>query len=295
MSSKCVATFSIVAADLEAGEWGVAVASKFLAVGSVVPWARASVGAVATQSYAHTGFGPQGLSLMEKGLSARKTLEALLADDPQRELRQVGLVDSRGEAATFTGKDCHPWAGGKTGPGWAAQGNILAGPQVVEAMGEAFEKSRGPLAERLLAALKAGDNAGGDRRGRQSAALIVVKEKGGYGGFNDRYIDLRVDDHPRPVDELQRLYRAWRLYFAPSEDEPLALEGRLLQELQEIMAKLGYYRGSITGEWDAATREAYRALIGSENFEERLPFDARHIYPDILQYLREKVSGLERS
>ncbi|MDI3270226.1 MAG: DUF1028 domain-containing protein, partial [Bacillota bacterium] len=215
--------------------------------------------------------------------------------DPQRELRQVGLVDAAGRAATFTGKECHPWAGGKTGPGWAAQGNILAGPQVVETLGRTFEAAGGPLAERLLAALAAGEQAGGDRRGRQSAALLVVKDKGGYGGFNDRYIDLRVDDHLRPVEELQRLYRTWRLYFAPSQEEPIALAGNLLAELQSLMQKLGYYRGAITGEWDALTQEAYRTLIGSENFEERLPFDARHIYPDILQYLRDKAAMGEGS
>ncbi len=283
-----VATFSIVAADPVAGEFGVAVASKFLAVGAVVPWAQAGVGAVATQSYANVSFGPRGLELMASGLSASEALERLLADDPQRELRQVGLVDARGQAATFTGSGCHPWAGGRTGPGYAAQGNILTGPEVVDAMIQAFEATEGPLAVRLLAALAAGDRAGGDRRGRQSAALLVVKPGGGYGGYTDRYIDLRVDDHTDPVAELERLYRIWRLYFEkPSPEQRLPLHGDLLVELQELMRVLGYYQGPAHGQWDEATRRAYATLIGNENFEERIPLDADWIDRAVLEYLRE--------
>lgn len=283
-----VATFSIVAADPVAGEFGVAVASKFLAVGAVVPWAQAGVGAVATQSYANVSFGPRGLELMASGLSASEALERLLADDPQRELRQVGLVDARGQAATFTGSGCHPWAGGRTGPGYAAQGNILTGPEVVDAMIQAFEATEGPLAVRLLAALAAGDRAGGDRRGRQSAALLVVKPGGGYGGYTDRYIDLRVDDHTDPVAELERLYRIWRLYFEkPSPEQRLPLHGDLLVELQELMRVLGYYQGPAHGQWDEATRRAYATLIGNENFEERIPLDADWIDRAVLEYLRD--------
>ncbi len=283
-----VATFSIVAADPVAGEFGVAVASKFLAVGAVVPWAQAGVGAVATQSYANVSFGPRGLELMASGLSASEALERLLADDPQRELRQVGLVDARGQAATFTGSGCHPWAGGRTGPGYAAQGNILTGPEVVDAMIQAFEATEGPLAVRLLAALAAGDRAGGDRRGRQSAALLVVKPGGGYGGYTDRYIDLRVDDHTDPVAELERLYRIWRLYFEkPSPEQRLPLHGDLLVELQELMRVLGYYQGPAHGQWDEATRQAYATLIGNENFEERIPLDADWIDRAVLEYLRD--------
>ncbi len=283
-----VATFSIVAADPAAGEFGVAVASKFLAVGAVVPWAQAGVGAVATQSYANVSFGPRGLELMASGLSASEALERLLADDPQRELRQVGLVDARGQAATFTGSGCHPWAGGRTGPGYAAQGNILTGPDVVDAMANVFESTEGPLAVRLLAALAAGDRAGGDRRGRQSAALLVVKPGGGYGGYTDRYIDLRVDDHTDPVTELERLYRIWRLYFEkPSPEQRLSLRGDLLVELQELMRVLGYYQGPVHGQWDEPTRQAYATLIGNENFEERIPLDADWIDREVLEYLRE--------
>ncbi|MCX2728088.1 DUF1028 domain-containing protein [Thermomicrobium sp. 4228-Ro] len=281
-------TFSIVAVDLATGELGVAVASKFLAVGAVVPWARAGVGAVATQSYANVSYGPTGLELMAAGYSAGETLARLLADDPERELRQVGIVDARGGTATFTGSACHAWAGGRTGPGYAVQGNILTGPEVVDAMVRAFEMTEGPLAARLLAALAAGDAAGGDRRGKQSAALLVVKERGGYGGYTDRFIDLRVDDHPEPVAELQRLYGIWRLYFEkPKPEDRLPLEGAVLVELQELMRTLGYYQGPAHGQWDEATRRAYTTLIGNENFEERIPLDADWIDRAVLEYLRD--------
>lgn len=283
-------TFSIVGFDAAAGELGIAVASKFPAVGAVVPWARAGAGAVATQSYANTSFGPRGLELMAAGLSAEEALTRLLADDPGRAQRQVGLVDARGGTATFTGEGCHDWAGGRTGPGYAAQGNILAGPEVVDAMAKAFERTAGNLAERLLAALAAGDASGGDRRGRQSAALLVVKERGGYGGYNDRYLDLRVDDHERPVEELQRLYRVWRLYFLPSPGvRRLPLAGELLRELQEIMRVLGHYTGPAHGIWDEPTRRAYARLVGDENFEERIRPDADWIDEEVLAYLRERV------
>ncbi|HEX6988723.1 MAG TPA: DUF1028 domain-containing protein [Bacillota bacterium] len=285
-------TFSIVGYDPETGDLGIAVASKFLAVGAVVPWARAGVGAVATQSYANTAYGTRGLDLMALGLRAEDTLKHLVGDDPDRERRQVGLVDARGGTATFTGSGCHEWAGGRTGPGYAAQGNILVGPQVVESMARAFESTRGPLAERLLAALAAGDEAGGDRRGRQSAALLVVRAGGGYGGGSDRLVDLRVDDHGQPVQELQRIYDVWKLYFAPSKDVVrLPLEGETLRELQEIMAALGHYAGPAHGRWDEATRRAYAALIGNENFEERIPMDATWIDGEVLAYLRRRVAA----
>jgi uncharacterized Ntn-hydrolase superfamily protein len=211
-----VATFSIVACDTVEKEWGVAVASRFLAVGSVVPWAEAGVGAVATQAIADTRLGPEGLDLMARGASAPQALEALMTPPEQPAIRQIGLVDAKGNTATFTGERCDQWAGGVQGPGFAAQGNILAGPDVVQAMADAFQGSEGSLAERLLAALKAGNDAGGDRRGKQSAALLVVKDKGGYRGGNDRYIDLRVDDAEAPVAELVRLYKLQAKTFLPA-------------------------------------------------------------------------------
>jgi uncharacterized Ntn-hydrolase superfamily protein len=199
------ATFSIVGYDPDRKEWGVAVASKFLAVGSVVPWAQAGVGAVATQSYANVTFGPKGLDLMGKGKSAEETVKELTDADDGRDQRQVGMVDAKGNAATYTGKKCNPWAGGKTGQHYAAQGNILTGPEVVDAMAKAFEEAKGPLAWRLMDALAAGDKAGGDKRGKQSAAVYVVRAKAGYAGGNDRYIDFRVDDHKDPIPELARI------------------------------------------------------------------------------------------
>lgn len=209
-----VATFSIVAFDSATGEVGVAVASKFLAVGSVVPWARAGVGAIATQAYANTNYGPEGLRLLSKGLHPREVIDSLTAGDPERQRRQVGIVDAKGNAATYTGDQCIAWAGGKAGRNFACQGNILVDEKTIDAMANAFIKSQGELSVRLLAALKAGERAGGDSRGKQSAALLVVKEKGGYLGLNDRYIDLRVDDHPEPIDELMRLLSIQRSYSA---------------------------------------------------------------------------------
>ena len=204
--AKPVATFSIVAYDPDTGDLGVAVESRFFAVGSVVPWAKAGVGAIATQSFANTTFGPKGLQLLEKGLPAQEALDILVKGDPQSGQRQVGIVDARGRPATWTGAKCNPWAGGRTGKNYTAQGNILTGKEVVEAMASTFEATAGlPLADRLVKALAAGQAAGGDSRGQQSAALLVVRDKGGYGGYNDRYIDLRVDDSPRPIEELQRL------------------------------------------------------------------------------------------
>ena len=204
-----VATFSIVALDPKSGELGVAVQSRFLAVGAVVPWAKAGVGAIATQSFANTGYGPDGLKLLAAGVAPEDAMKQLTDADPQRAVRQVGIVSAAGKTATFTGGECNAWAGGRTGANFAAQGNILAGEGVVAAMAESFEKSADSgkeLGQRLLDALKAGQAAGGDKRGMQSAALLVVREGWGYAGLNDRFRDLRVDDHAEPIMELQRIY-----------------------------------------------------------------------------------------
>ena len=200
-----VATFSIVGYDAETGALGIAVQSKFFAVGSVVPWAEAGVGAIATQSWANTTYGTNGLKLLKSGLSAEQTLERLIADDAGRATRQVGIIDAKGNTANYTGDECNEWAGAVSGKHYTAQGNILAGEAVVKAMGKAFEETEGELADKLMAALFAGQEKGGDIRGQQSAALLVVQEHSGYGGFNDRYIDLRVDDAEKPIEELQRL------------------------------------------------------------------------------------------
>src|SRR6266568_455028 len=204
-NDPAICTFSIVAYDAEGQEWGVAVASKFLAVGSVVPWAKAGVGAIATQSHANTTYGPKGLELLSEGKSADEVIKRLTDEDTGKDVRQVGIIDAKGNAATFTGAKCMVWAGGKTGKHYACQGNILAGEAVVDDMAKAFEEAKGALAWRLLAALEAAEKAGGDKRGKQSAAILVVREKGGYSGFNDRMIDFRVDDHATPVQELARI------------------------------------------------------------------------------------------
>lgn len=279
-------TFSIVACDLQEQAWGVAVASKFLAVGSVVPWARAGVGAVATQSYANTSFGPRGLDFMEQRLNASQALERLLADDPERDLRQVGLVDGQGLSATFTGKSCYTWAGGVAGLNFTAQGNILAGEQVVDALADTFTKTSGNLPHRLYAALLAGDRAGGDRRGRQSAAILVVKPKGGYGGFNDRWVDYRVDDHPDPVIRLGELLDLHNLYFNKSdESERVQLEGDVLRRLQQIMTRLGYYHGEPGEIYDEKTRIALEAFMGNENFEERIELKTGQIDRPVYEFI----------
>ena len=268
-----LSTYSIVGYDPTAQEWGVAVQSKFLAVGAVVPWAQAGVGAVATQSYANTSFGPDGLALMAQGLSAQDVLDRLIATDQGRDHRQLGLVDAQGHSASFTGAQCPPWAGGLAGTHFAAQGNILVSNATVEALARVFEQTSGELADRLVTALAAGQAAGGDRRGQQSAAIVVVRVQGGYGGRNDRYMDLRVDDDPQPVDRLKALVDLHHLFFKPPAPSEMAeIEGDLARELQRILCWAGCYDGPITGQYDARTREALSSLIGNENFEER--FDA---------------------
>jgi uncharacterized Ntn-hydrolase superfamily protein len=266
-------TFSIVAADPAAGDWGVAVASKFPCVGAVVPWAKAGVGAVATQSWANTSFGPEGLALMASGLPGEEALARLLEEDDGREDRQVGVVDTVGGVATFTGSKCMDWAGGVTGRGFAAQGNILVGEQVVADMSRGFAGTEGDLCDRLLAALLAGDRAGGDRRGRQSAALLVVREGGGYEGRNDRHIDLRVDDHPEAPRELARVFDVYDTTVLVRNDPLLPATPELVTDLQRRLAALGRYDGDPSGAYDAATREAVAGWAGEHNLEGRLRDD----------------------
>ncbi|PAE25858.1 DUF1028 domain-containing protein [Bacillus sp. 7894-2] len=277
-------TFSIIGYDPKEKEWGIAVQSKFLGVGAVVPFAKAGIGAVATQSYANTSYGPRALQLMEEGKTAEETLEIITKDDPEKELRQVGLLDSMGNPATFTGEGCYNWAGGMIGPHFAAQGNILVDEKTVEAMGQTFISTDGTLAERLLAALNSGQAAGGDSRGQQSAALLVVKEAGGYGGFNDRYIDLRVDDHSEPITELIRIYHLQQLYFAPSKAERItAIEGEIKEELVRELTRLDYLKA---GQGDEQLLKALTAFIHTENFEVREQ-EAGKIDLDVLVYMKK--------
>jgi uncharacterized Ntn-hydrolase superfamily protein len=266
-------TFSIVGADPDAGDWGVAVASKFPCVGAVVPWARAKVGAVATQAWANTSFGPDGLGLLADGVAAGETMRRLLDADDGREDRQLGLVDARGVAATFTGERCMPWAGGVAGEGFAVQGNILVGEEVVREAAAAFTATEGDLCDRLLAALLAGDRAGGDRRGRQSAALLVVREGGGYEGRNDRYIDLRVDDHAEAPEELARVFDVWDTTMLVRNDPLLPATPELVADLQRRLAALGRYDGQASGRLDEETRAALATWAGEVNLEGRLRDD----------------------
>ncbi|MGM7703042.1 DUF1028 domain-containing protein [Pseudalkalibacillus sp. Hm43] len=286
-----VATFSIVGYDPETEELGIAVQSKFIGVGSVVPWAKAGVGAVATQSFANTSYGSKGLEHMASGKSAEEAIQLLTEKDEERELRQVGIVDAKGNAATFTGTKCYDWAGGRTGANYAAQGNILVNQETVEQMGKTFETTEGTLAERLLKALNAGQHAGGDSRGKQSAALLVVKEKGGYGGYNDRAIDLRVDDHPEPISELIRLHELHQLYFSRSKEEKITkIEGNVYRNLTFELERLGFLERSDEHNEDAVF-DALRVYIHQENFEER---EQKRGYIDleILEYLQR---GHEKS
>jgi len=272
--AETVATYSICACDLAAGQWGVATQSKFLAVGSVVPWAAPHIGAIATQSYANPRYGPEGLELLREGYSAEEVVERLTAADGDRALRQLGIVDGEGRAATFTGEECHAWAGGRTGSGYAAQGNILVSGDTVDALAETFEATGGrPLAERLLDCLDAAEAAGGDSRGRQSAALLVVERDGGYASLSDTLVDLRVDDHPDPLVELRRIHRLHDLLFGttPRQDW-IPVDDALRAELAERLARAGH--------------PSLAAWAGIENLEERVEGDDA-IDPVVLERLRE--------
>lgn len=284
-------TYSIVARDLERGEFGVAVQSKFLAVGAVVPWAKAGVGAIATQALANTNYGPQGLELLANGRSSEEALEYLLAHDEGRADRQIGMIGLTGKPISFTGERCFQWAGGHVGEHYACQGNILVSGETVQAIAHTFEETPGLLCDRLLAALAAGQAAGGDGRGQQSAALLVVKERGGYGGYTDRFIDLRVDDHPTPIEELKRVLELHKLYFFPPDPAHiLAIDSSLAHELQELLTITGDYQSPISGRYDEITREAFRAFNGRENLEERWLEDER-VDQVVLDFLRQKARG----
>lgn len=266
-----IATFSIVAYDSRKKEWGVAVQSKFLACAAVVSWARAGAGAVATQSFANIAYGIDGLDMMERDISAADTIEALTTADDNRAQRQVGMVDKDGRAAAFTGDGCYDWAGHIVGEGFTCQGNILV-PGTVEAMAATFEAARrgpGELADWLVEALAAGQAAGGDSRGRQAAGVMVVRHNGGYGGNNDRYLDLRVDDHPEPIEKLAELVTMHHLLFGEVDPDNLVPLAGVAGDLQKVLRRSGHLTREVDGEFDDETREALRALVGSENLEER--------------------------
>lgn len=282
------ATFSIAAADLETGEYGVAVQSKFFAVGAAVPYARADAGAVATQAWFDPSHGLKALKLLELGASAEAVIEELLTEDPGAKGRQLGIVDRRGCAAAYTGPKCQEWAGHVVGEGFCCQGNILAGPQVVEAMAEAYRSTSGPLPERMVAALEAGQQAGGDRRGKQSAALYVARENSGFAWLGDRYIDIRVDDHPEPIQELNRLLYLYRSGIWGRLMEPVVvLDSELIQFVQASLRRQGRLAGETAGYWDRATQQAVEAFCEELGFENHVPLNGvtlpRGLFQSLLQ------------
>jgi uncharacterized Ntn-hydrolase superfamily protein len=281
MDRPLVATYSLGACDLEAGQWGVATQSKFLGVGSVVPWAEPQVGAIATQAWANPRYGPDGLALLREGLSAERVVERLTSADEGRDHRQLGVVDGNGGSATYSGAECMDWAGGRTGPCYAAQGNILVSADTVDAIAETFEATSGrPLAERLLDCMDAAQAAGGDRRGQQSSALLVVERDGGYAGLSDSVVDLRVDEHELPLEELRRIYAMHQAIFGETpREEWLEVDDALGQELRERLGRLGY---------DGDLAETFFAWAGKENLEERVD-GVERVDPVVIEELRRQT------
>lgn len=283
-------TFSIVAFDRANRDLGVAVESKFPAVGVIVPWAEAKVGAIATQAMINVSYGPNGLKLLQDGLSADETLRRLVAGDLQRETRQAAVVDRDGNVAAHTGKECLEWKGHLSGDGYSCQGNILTSSKVLESMAEAYEETKGDLIDRLLAALTAGQAAGGDRRGQQSAAILVVRENGGYGGYSDRYLDLRVDDHSSPIEELKRVFRNYDMTMLSREDPRnlFMIDRNITVTIQRNLKKLGFYAGEVTGDLDALTKKALDDFVNINNFEDRMRQEGK-IWKSVLDYMGQQA------
>ena len=284
---RCISTYSIVGCDPAAEEVGVAVQSKFPAVGSAVPWGKGGVGAVATQAWANLSYGNKGIELMEKGLHPEEVIRELIGGDDGRDVRQVGIVDIKGRSATFTGKDCTNWAGGIAGENFAAQGNILTGANVVDAIADTFVKTKGDLAEKLMKSLTAGQNAGGDSRGMQSSALYIVKVGAGYGGHSDRLLDLRVDDHKNPIEELNRLLEMSRFYFGKTKEGNLSkIEGGIKDFILGIISKKGFYTGVDLADWNQEMHDAFQLFSLTENYDERLaPFGM--IDNEVLDFMKK--------
>jgi uncharacterized Ntn-hydrolase superfamily protein len=285
-------TFSIVAHDRGHGTWGVAVQSKFIAVGSVVPWATAGVGALATQAAANVAYGPDGLRLLSEGRPAVDVVRRLTEGDARREERQLGVVDAKGGAASFTGTECLDWAGHVVGDGFACQGNILFGETVVSAMAKAYETTPGDLPERLFAALAAGQREGGDRRGMQSAAMLIVREEGGYDRGSDRWVDIRVDDHPSPIEELQRVFRLYDVTLLSREDPGslVPIQGEVARVVQHHLGILGFYGGRANGVWDPPSQAAFTKFLNESNFESKARTDGT-AWPSVLNHLQERAEA----
>ncbi len=285
-------TFSIVAYDPKEKEWGVAVQSKFVAVGALVSYAKANVGAIATQAWLNTGYGPKGLALLEQGLTADETIKILTQHDENREHRQVGIVDSFGGVASFTGKKCYDWAGHVIGENYACQGNILVSEDTVLAMSQAYRETSGGLVDKLLAALEEGQDAGGDKRGKQSAGILIVKEKGVYDGGTDKYVDIRVDEHEHPIKELRRVFEHYDLSLLERDDpkDKVKLAGDVIKTIKEVLKLDGFYEGEIDTKYDDVTKEALHEWILTNNFEVKERED-NYMWGSVYRFIQKRKDG----
>ncbi len=286
-------TFSIVAYDPERKEWGVAVQSKFISVGSIVPWAISGVGAIATQAWVNTSYGPKGLALLEQGLTAEDTISLLTKNDDKREDRQVGIVDSYGNAASFTGSRCFDWAGHIVGENYSCQGNILVSEDTVLAMSQAYRETKGDLALKLLKVLEEGQEAGGDSRGKQSAALLIVKEEGAYDGGTDRYVDVRVDEHKHPIKELRRVFEMYNLSLLKRDepDDKVKMEGDIMKAIKEVLKADGFYEKDIDDKLDTYTKEALQKWMHTNNFEVKHR-DDNYMWGAVYRYFEKRKEEL---
>ena len=286
-------TFSIVAYDPEKKEWGVAVQSKFIAVGSIVPFAKSGVGAIATQAWANTSYGPKGLALLEQGLTAEEVISMLTKKDEKREDRQVGIVDSFGNAASFTGSRCFDWAGHIVGENYSCQGNILVSEDTVLAMSQAYRETKGDLVLKLLAVLEEGQEAGGDSRGKQSAAILVVKEEGAYDGGTDRYVDVRVDDHEHPIKELRRIFELYNLSLLKRDepDDKVKMEGDVMKAIKEVLKADGFYEKDIDNKYDTYTKEVLQKWMHTNNFEVKERED-NYMWGAVYRYIEKRKEEL---
>ena len=286
-------TFSIVAYDPERKEWGVAVQSKFIAVGSIVPWAKSGVGAIATQAWANTSYGPKGLALLEQGLTAEDVISSLTKQDEKREDRQVGIVDSYGNAASFTGSRCFDWAGHIVGENYSCQGNILVSEDTVFAMSQAYRATKGDLAIKLLTALEEGQEAGGDSRGKQSAAILIMKEEGAYDGRTDKYVDVRVDEHEHPIKELRRVFELYNLSLLKRDDpdDKVKLEGDVMKAIKEVLKADGFYEKDVDSKYDTYTKEALQKWMHTNNFEVKERED-NYMWGAVYRYIEKRKEEL---
>ncbi len=283
-------TFSIVAYDENTGELGVAVQSKFICVGAIVPWAKVEVGAIATQAMANVSYGPRGLELLATGLGANDVIKKLISEDEEKEHRQVAIIDTKGGVATHTGKECFEWAGHIVGDSYSVQGNILISEDTVEAMAKAYETTKGDISDKLLASLSAGGTEGmGDRRGKQSASLLVVREGGSYGGYTDRLVDIRVDEHVEPIKELQRIFEIYDMIFLTREEPEnlLQIDGEIETKIRSVLIDLGYLTTSSGEEWGQPEQDALEAWFSINNFENKWNSEAK-IWKSVYDFMMKE-------